>query len=194
MIRRGTAVSLSVAAACVVASVRSSAPIAVVPASAGYVAPVAGPIVVVRPFQPPPTRYAAGHRGADLAVGGDRSVRAAQSGIVRFAGAVGGRGVVVIVHGDGVRTEYEPVVASVAEGALVRRGEVIGSVAGAHRHCAAGTCLHWGAQRDGHYIDPMTLLAPLGVVRLLPWDEPPKPDSVRALPQRAGLSTGQARG
>ena len=190
MIRRGTAVSLSVAAACVVASVRSSAPIAVVPASAGYVAPVAGPIVVVRPFQPPPGPYAAGHRGADLAVGRDRSVRAAQSGIVRFAGAVGGRGVVVIVHGDGVRTEYEPVVASVAEGALVRRGEVIGSVAGAHRHCAAGTCLHWGAQRDGYYIDPMTLLAPLGVVRLLPWgDEPPKPDSVRALPHRAGLPT-----
>jgi len=167
--RRSTAVSLSVAAACVVAPAQPLPPAPGVPASAAYVAPVAGPVVVVRPYQPPPSPYAAGHRGADLAVGRDRTVRAAQSGVVRFAGMVGGRGVVVIVHGDGVRTEYEPVVAAVADSAVVRRGQVIGSVTGPHGRCAPATCLHWGAQRGGHYVDPMTLLAPLGVVRLVPW-------------------------
>src|SRR5690349_17646532 len=76
-------------------------PAALAPAAAvAYRAPVPG--AVVRPFAPPPTPYAAGHRGVDLAAGPSAVVGAAAAGTVRFAGAVAGRGVVVLAHADGI--------------------------------------------------------------------------------------------
>jgi murein DD-endopeptidase MepM/ murein hydrolase activator NlpD len=135
-----------------------------------YRAPVAAPVLVVRAFEAPLGPYAAGHRGVDLAVGTDRTVHATQGGQVSFAGQVAGRGVVVLVHADGVRTEYEPVVPAVRTGSKVERGALLGSVAGRHGTCAPDRCLHWGARRDGVYFDPMSLLARLGPVRLVPWD------------------------
>jgi murein DD-endopeptidase MepM/ murein hydrolase activator NlpD len=134
-----------------------------------YSLPLPGAPVVVRPFAPPPTPYAAGHRGVDLASTGGANVTAAAAGTVTFAGSVAGRGVVVIAHPDGVSTEYEPVDPSVQRGELTSRGEVIGHVAGTHDGCAPDSCLHWGARRDGTYFDPMSLLRPLGTVRLIPW-------------------------
>jgi murein DD-endopeptidase MepM/ murein hydrolase activator NlpD len=128
---------------------------------------VPGP--VVRGFVPPPGPYAPGHRGVDFAVGAGDVVRAAASGRVRFAGHVADRGVVVVVHADGVSTEYEPVEPIVRAGAPVRGGDPLGQVHGRHGSCAADRCLHWGARRGGVYFDPMRLLRPLGVVRLLPW-------------------------
>ena len=53
-------------------------------------------------------------------------------------------------------------------GDVVAAGQRIASVQGAHGTCAVGGCLHWGARRGDVYFDPMQLLAPLGVVRLLP--------------------------
>jgi murein DD-endopeptidase MepM/ murein hydrolase activator NlpD len=158
----------------------------------GYQAPVAGALVVLRPFEPPPGPYAAGHRGVDLAVGSDRVVRTARAGRVWFAGSVAGRGVVVVVHEDGVRTEYEPLIAAVRTGAGVAAGQHLGVVAGRHGNCIPNRCLHWGAQRDGEYFDPMTLLAPLGVVRLVPWAGPPSVRSRRA--RLDGFGRAQARG
>ena len=76
---------------------------------------------------------------------------------------------IVLAHPDGVTTEFEPVKPSVAAGAAVRRGEVVGTVFGAHDLCAPGRCLHWGARRGTDYFDPLTLLHRLGPVRLLPW-------------------------
>lgn len=135
----------------------------------GYSAPLGGQVTVVRAFAPAPGPYAAGHRGVDLASSPDEPVLAAGPGRVRFAGFVSGRGVVVIEHGDGVLTEYEPVIAVVSAGGQVRRGGPIGRVHGTHGGCDPGQCLHWGARRDGTYFDPMTLLVGLGPVRLLPW-------------------------
>jgi murein DD-endopeptidase MepM/ murein hydrolase activator NlpD len=89
--------------------------------------------------------------------------------VVTFAGPVAGRGVVVIAHPDGVRTEYEPVQPQVEVGAAVQGGEPIGRLAGRHPGCAPRRCLHWGARRGDTYLDPMSLLRPLGPVRLLPW-------------------------
>lgn len=129
------------------------------------------PIEVVREFEPPPQPYAAGHRGVDLASTSGVVVRAAAAGTVSFAGSVAGRGVVVIVHADGVSTEYEPVSASVRVGAVVARGQVIGRVRGTHGACPVGGCLHWGARRAGVYFDPLSLLQSLGPVRLLPWTQ-----------------------
>lgn len=134
-------------------------------------APPLPEMLVVRGFDPPATRYGAGHLGVDLRAGAGARVLAAGAGIVRFAGPVAGRGVVVIVHPDGVSTEYEPVRALVRPGAVVTRGEPVGVLDGAHPGCP-GRCLHWGAQRAGVYLDPLSLLRPLGVIRLLPWRGP----------------------
>jgi murein DD-endopeptidase MepM/ murein hydrolase activator NlpD len=136
------------------------------PAIVTYSAPVGGR--VLRPFDPPTSPYGPGHRGVDLAAAAGTPVRAAGDGTVTFAGPVAGRGVLVIDHPDGITTEYEPVRPLVTRGRLVRRGDVIAAVAGRHTGCADG-CLHWGARRGGVYLDPLTLLRPLGPVVLLPW-------------------------
>jgi murein DD-endopeptidase MepM/ murein hydrolase activator NlpD len=162
-------------------SVAGSAPAAARPRSASvptpvattdtghYLLPVAGSPAVLRPFEPPPTPYAAGHRGVDLATTPNQVVGAAAAGLVSFAGPVAGRGVVVITHPDGVRTEYEPVDPAVRRGQAVNAGEPIGTVDGQHDGCQPSTCLHWGARRGDEYFDPMTLLTPLGPVHLIPW-------------------------
>ena len=135
----------------------------------GYVAPVTGAMRVVRGFEPPPSPYSAGHRGVDLATSTGEPIRAAGPGTVSFAGQVAGRGVLVIAHPDGVRTEYEPVAPTVRPGDQVRSGQPVAIVTGAHPNCSPDGCLHWAARRDGRYLDPLTLLGRLGQVRLLPW-------------------------
>lgn len=149
----------------------ASAPVSASSASAGsYRAPVTGTLRVLRGFSPPIVRYRAGHLGVDLAAPAGAQVLVAGAGQVRFAGQVAGRGIVVIAHPDGISTEYEPVAAAVTVGELVRSGQPIGRLVGRHRGCPAVGCLHWGARRAGNYLDPLSLLRPLGVVRLLPWD------------------------
>lgn len=142
-----------------------------VPAPVGYRAPVA-PLRVLRGFDPPLTPYGPGHLGADLAVPDGQPIRAAGPGTVSFAGPVAGRGVVVIAHPDGVRTEYEPVRPLVRRGQVVLGGTPIGVLSGTHPGCPESACLHWGARRGDAYIDPLSLLSPLGPVRLLPWGPP----------------------
>ena len=146
-----------------------SPPAASSAAAVTYARPLAGPLRVLRPFEPPPTPYAAGHRGVDLEAATAARVRAAGAGRVTFAGQVAGRGVVVIAHPDGIRTEYEPVTPSVTAGQAVARGEQIGRLSGQHDQWPRGRCLHWGARRGDQYLDPLALLRPLGPVRLLPW-------------------------
>ncbi|WP_375487911.1 murein hydrolase activator EnvC family protein [uncultured Jatrophihabitans sp.] len=124
------------------------------------------PLLVLRAFRPPAQRYGAGHLGVDLAARG--VVRSAGPGTVTFVGSVAGRGVVVVLHPDGIRTEYEPLRPAVTRGQLVAAGTVLGTVHGTQRGCRAG-CLHWGARRGDTYLDPLSLLRPLGPVRLLPW-------------------------
>jgi murein DD-endopeptidase MepM/ murein hydrolase activator NlpD len=140
------------------------------PVVVAYRAPVPG--AVVRPFVPPPTPYAAGHRGVDLAAGPGAPVGAAAAGTVRFAGSVARRGVVVLAHPDGITTEYEPVRPLVAAGQAVGAGQVVGRIAGRHAGCP-GSCLHWGARRGTTYLDPLALLRRLGPVVLLPWPRRP---------------------
>lgn len=145
-------------------------PLAPVPSAAVvYRSPLPTPLTVIHPFNAPASPYAAGERGVDLSVVAGVAVAAAGPGVVRFAGQVAGRGVVVITHPDGITTEYEPLTSAVARGQVVSGGQVIGVVSGTHPGCEANTCLHWAARRDGRYFDPLSLLRPLGVVRLLPW-------------------------
>jgi murein DD-endopeptidase MepM/ murein hydrolase activator NlpD len=133
-----------------------------------YSAPL-HPVQVLHPFDPPATRYGPGHLGVDLGAPPGAVIRAAAAGTVTFAGAVAGRGVVVLQHADGIRTEYEPVRPLVRRGAAVARGQPIGRLRGDHAGCVPSRCLHWGARRGEVYLDPLMLLRPLGPVRLLPW-------------------------
>jgi murein DD-endopeptidase MepM/ murein hydrolase activator NlpD len=127
------------------------------------------PMHVLRGFQPPSSPYGPGHRGVDLALGQGGLVSAAADGVVSFAGLVAGRGVVVLAHPDGISTEYEPVIPAVRAGAALRRGQRVGTLSGMHAACAPASCVHWGARRGPAYVDPLSLLRPLGPVRLLPW-------------------------
>ena len=133
-----------------------------------WVWPVSGTREVLRPFAPPAERYAAGHRGVDLAAGPGRVVAAA-AGRISYAGPLAGRGVVVVVHGD-LRTTYEPVAASVHVGQQVQAGDLLGALEGHHAGCAQ-SCLHWGLLRGQTYLNPLSLVH-RGPSRLLPVPAP----------------------
>ena len=121
---------------------------------------------VARGFDPPATRWGAGHRGVDLVGRPGQPVHAALGGTVTFAARLAGRGVVVVDHG-GVRTTYEPVRASASVGDVVGRGGVIGTLQHVSSHCFPAACLHWGLRRADTYLNPLTLVG-AGPVRLLP--------------------------
>ncbi|MBP2410757.1 murein hydrolase activator EnvC family protein [Brachybacterium fresconis] len=133
--------------------------------------PVPGPHPVVHPFDAPENPYGPGHRGIDVAVdGAGTPVRAVEAGTVRFSGDVAGRGVVSVLHADGLISTYEPVTGALEKGAKVRAGEVLGEIAddGAS-HCSSRSCLHLGARRGQGYLDPEVLLGAWGPSVLLPW-------------------------
>ena len=157
--------------------------------------PLAGKPRVVRAFDPPVQRWAAGHRGVDLLARDGVVVRAAGAGSVTFAGPLAGRGVVVVTHGDGSRTTYEPVTATVTRGDRVRAGDALGRLSAASSHCLPLACLHWGRLRGDVYLDPMLLLR-AGPARLLPvWAaarDGPSLDGLQRRPMPAGRSTQRA--
>jgi len=132
---------------------------------APYIRPVVGPIV--RHFEPPPTPYAAGHRGIDLAVPVGTTVVAANDGTVAFAGQVGGLLFVSIDHADGLRTTY-----SYLSAVLVKKGQVVArgqAVARSGTGDPGGTqpVLHLGVKRGEEYLDPEPML--LDGLRREPW-------------------------
>ncbi|MEU6481588.1 M23 family metallopeptidase [Streptomyces sp. NPDC047017] len=135
---------------------------AAVPA-VGRVWPVGSRPPVLRGWQPPVTVYGPGHRGVDLGAPPGAPVRAVAAGRVSFAGVVAGRGVVSVeLSGTGhpsLRTTYEPVRASVREGAEVKAGDIVGTLEPTGSHCGTG-CLHWGLRRNETYLNPLLLLPP----------------------------------
>ncbi|WUO26655.1 M23 family metallopeptidase [Streptomyces sp. NBC_00287] len=131
--------------------------------------PVPDP-TVLRGWDPPPTPYAAGHRGVDLAAPMGTPVRAVRAGRVFFAGQVAGRGVLSIeLTNTGtppLRMTYEPIDPEVKKGAEVRAGQVVGTVGEPTSHCPT-SCVHWGLRRGDTYLNPLALLH-RGPSRLLP--------------------------
>lgn len=167
----------------------------------GFGWPLAGTPVVDRGFAPPATAYGAGHRGVDLRASPDAAVLSAGPGQVTYAGLLAGRGVVTVTHPGGLRTTYEPVVATVRVGQSVSRGTVLGHLGKGHASCRVGVrCLHWGLLRGSTYLDPLGLVVGRDV-RLLPLtglpaltraqaQEPPAGRSTGALVATGGLATG----
>ncbi|MFD7259418.1 M23 family metallopeptidase [Streptomyces sp. NPDC059874] len=129
------------------------------------VRPLPGPLSVARWWDPPPSPYAAGHRGVDLAASVGAEVRAVAAGRVHHAGQVAGRGVLSLTLPNGLRTTYEPVRALVSEGESVTAGQVV-AILTEGTHCPA-PCLHWGLLRGEEYLNPLTFL-PRPTPRLLP--------------------------
>ncbi|MFL4473614.1 M23 family metallopeptidase [Paeniglutamicibacter sp. MACA_103] len=123
---------------------------------------------VVRAFDPPAQRWLSGHRGADLEAGPGDTVSAPAGGIVSFAGTVVDRPVIVINHGSGLLSSFEPVRSTLAVGAIVSAHDEIG-VVGTGAHCDA-RCLHWGLRLDGEYIDPLLTIIDTRPSILLPLD------------------------
>lgn len=154
---------LTLLLAAIIALLSDAGPAAAAPR---YDWPVAAPHDVTRPFDPPSKPWLPGHRGVDLASADGATVLAAGDGTVAFAGPVAGKPVVSIDHG-GIRTTYEPVVATVSAGDVVVLGQHIGTLVAGHPECAVAACLHWGAKRGEKYVDPLSLLRPRRV-RLLP--------------------------
>jgi murein DD-endopeptidase MepM/ murein hydrolase activator NlpD len=130
--------------------------------------PLAGSPTIVRGFEPPPEPWVAGHRGVDLLAAPGEPVLAAGAGRVTFAGWVGGIPAVTVLHPDGRRTTYQPVLATVVRGHQVARGAILGLVSAGGSHCLPRACLHWGLRLGSSYLDPLSLVGRDIEVRLLP--------------------------
>ena len=133
-------------------------------AAGNWAWPVEPPYRILRPFIAPATQYSAGHRGIDVAASSAR-VFAPSAGVVHFSGVVVDRPVLSIRHPGGLISSYEPVIALVAEGQSVARGDVIGEAIPGH--CSV-PCIHFGLRRDGEYISPLNYLGGIPRSILLP--------------------------
>jgi len=131
----------------------------------GWTWPLA-PFRLERPFEAPAHRYGPGHRGIDLRALEHRSVRAPAAGVVAFAGAVAGRGILTIDHGDGLVTTLEPIETALSAGMPLNRGDEAGTIA-LGGHTAPGA-LHFGVRLHGEYINPLLLLGGVPRAVLLP--------------------------
>lgn len=118
---------------------------------------------VVSPFDAPEQVWFAGHRGVDIAAAEGTPLVAPADGTVSFAGKVGGKSVVSIVHGAWTLT-FEPAVTTLAVGSKVSRGRQFGTMSGSSDHCD-GACVHWGIRMAGRrYVDPERWLRPQRIV------------------------------
>ncbi len=166
------------------------------PAAAGWQLPLPPPVTVLRAFAPPPASapWLAGHRGVDLGGTVGMQVRVDGAGRITLAAAVAGTPVMVVDHGGGLRSTFEPVLPLLPTGSPVRAGEVMGRLGSwpvragpvaSAAHCGVDPCLHWGMLRDGWYVDPLATTGLGGgcrSVRLLPLGGP-------ALVRPAGATT-----
>lgn len=122
---------------------------------------------VLRTFDPPDKPWLSGHRGVDLEATHDHvSVTSPAPGTVSFVGVVVDRPVVTIDHGGGLRSSFEPVDSTLATGAVVAKGQVIGTLQAGH--CGAPGCVHWGVRRGDDYVNPLAFVTDLRPSILLP--------------------------
>ena len=131
----------------------------------GWVWPLTPRPTVVHPFRAPAGPYASGHRGVDLSAPAEAAVRSPAVGVVSFAGVVADRGVIVVDHGGGVRSTFEPVVGWLPVGTRVNAGDRVAGLAATSWHCGS-PCLHWGVRVGAEYVDPLRYIGPLRVVLL----------------------------
>ena len=139
-------------------------------ASPDWAWPVSPRPAVSRHFEAPAQKWLPGHRGVDLHAPPGTPVRAPQDGVVSFVGVVVDREVLTVDHGDGHKSSFEPVSATVRVGDRVSRGQVIARVA-SRGHGPGGDAVHWGVREDGEYVNPLRFVADLRPSVLLPLPE-----------------------
>ncbi|MDR1193005.1 MAG: M23 family metallopeptidase [Peptococcaceae bacterium] len=98
------------------------------------------------------------HQGIDIANKIGTQILAAGDGVVTFAGVKSGWGRMVLInHGYGYVSQYAHCSSiEVLEGQEVKTGDVIANCGNTGR--VTGPHLHFGVQKDGEFIDPMTVL------------------------------------
>ncbi|MEX2553932.1 MAG: M23 family metallopeptidase [Actinomycetota bacterium] len=150
----------------------SAAPSAAMERPGRFIGPVDGQIT--ERFKMLPNPYAAGsHRGIDFGVPAGSPVRASGDGTIQFAGPVGNDGLFVTIrHDGGLETTYSYLsTVDATKGQEIRQGAMIGF--SGEGHTGSGKpALHFGAKRDGKYIDPELLLMSFDdisdLIRMLP--------------------------
>jgi murein DD-endopeptidase MepM/ murein hydrolase activator NlpD len=127
--------------------------------------PLVGP--VIRAFDPPDSPYGAGHRGIDIAAPVGSTIVSPAPGVVTFAGRVGGHLFITIDHDRGWESTYSWISERlVSKGNAVTLGGVIARSGWGHPG-AEIPHLHFGVKLDDQYVDPLSVLAPAGVVGLI---------------------------
>lgn len=120
-------------------------------------APAALPRISSRfgPRADPFHRAARMHEGIDIPGRAGTPVRAADTGIVRFAGRAGGYGKLIeVAHGGGLSTRYAHLSRIlVPAGAQVMRGDTIALMGSTGR--STGTHLHFELRANGRARDPL---------------------------------------
>lgn len=172
LITLGTLAALALPGTAAAVPASTDAPASV--SARGWISPVPG-AAILRAFEPPEHRWSPGHRGVDLAAAPGTALVAPADGVVTLARRVAGVSVIVLAHGSvrsdrELRSTFEAATTALAVGALVRRGEVVGTVEEWPGHCVGPACVHWGVRRGPDYVDPLALLR--GPVRLLPVGPP----------------------
>ena len=121
---------------------------------------VSAQTAIIRPFQAPLRRFGPGHRGIDLPLAPGEQITAPASGVISFSGSVARTPTLVIDHGGGLRSTFQPVTSRLKVGSGVKPGAVIGVLAKTAGHCAPNSCLHWGVRNSAGYLDPLRLIRP----------------------------------
>jgi len=97
------------------------------------------------------------HEGIDIGAGYGTPIRASASGVVIYAGWMGGYGnLIVIDHGGGLSTAYAHQSSFATGGGTVAQGQVVGYV-GCTGHCL-GPHLHFEVRVNGSAVDPLGYL------------------------------------
>ena len=125
------------------------------PVRSGLLTPVAGPITSgFGGRMHPILRFIRMHKGVDYGAGWGAPIVAAADGQVIRAGWAGGYGRQVrIAHAGGLVTSYSHMSRIVAEGGVVRRGELIGYVGSSG--LSTGPHLHYEVLKDGVPVNPL---------------------------------------
>jgi murein DD-endopeptidase MepM/ murein hydrolase activator NlpD len=122
------------------------------PSASGLVWPVSGPVVSGFGW-----RWGRMHEGIDIGVGYGTPIAAAASGVVIYAGWMGGYGNLIIIdHGGGLATAYGHQSGFAVGGGPVSQGQTIGYV-GCTGHCF-GPHLHFEVRVNGGAVDPLGYL------------------------------------
>ena len=100
-------------------------------------------------------RWGSYHKGIDIAGVSNRTIMAADNGVVTFAGWDGGYGNKVIInHNNGFRTVYAHLSSiNVSVGQTVKKGQAIGSMGSTGD--STGVHLHFEMYRNGSLVNPL---------------------------------------